>query len=225
MDDIIIDELIRSHRRTISLIIDSAGRLVVRAPMKVTITEINKFINRKRSWIIEKKNLVLEKNKNKKPFEIKDGEAILFLGEKKFIKVADNAKYALELSGNQFILNNKYMKNARKLLILLLRKQAAKIIGEKALKFSEVLNLPFNKFGITNAQRRWGSCSSKKSLNFSWRLVMAPEQVIDYVVIHELVHTIYMNHSKEFWAIIKKIMPNYEIYKIWLQNNSHLLNL
>lgn len=225
MEDTKIDELIRSHRRSISLIINSSGKLIVRAPMKASMSDIDRFINKKRQWIIEKKRLVQEHIQNKKQLEIKDGETILLLGEPKTLKITDNAKYALEYSDNQFILSNKHLKNAKKLIIMVLRKQAAKIIGEKVLQYSKALNLPFNKFGITNASRRWGSCSNNKSLNFSWRLVMAPEPVVDYVVIHELVHTIYMNHSREFWTTIKKIMPDYENYKIWLQKNSHLFNV
>lgn len=72
---------------------------------------------------------------------------------------------------------------------------------------------------------RWGSCSSKGSFNFSWRLIMAPVPVIDYVVVHELVHLEEKNHSKIFWIKVKMLLPNYETYKDWLKENSYLLKL
>ncbi|WP_187648529.1 M48 metallopeptidase family protein [Nitrosophilus labii] len=68
--------------------------------------------------------------------------------------------------------------------------------------------------------RRWGSCSSKKNLNFSYRLIMAPKDVIDYVIIHELSHLTYMNHSKYFWTLVSKRCPNYIEYEKWLKDNS-----
>jgi hypothetical protein len=78
---------------------------------------------------------------------------------------------------------------------------------------------------ITSAKTRWGSCGSSGSLNFPWRLVMAPLDVIDYVIVHELVHLRIRNHSKRYWEAVKRIMPDYKARLDWLKQNGHRLQL
>lgn len=77
---------------------------------------------------------------------------------------------------------------------------------------------------IKNNRSNWGSCSSKNNINLSSRLLFAPQQVIDYVIIHELAHLKEMNHSSKYWAIVSKIMPEYKIYEEWLKDNGHSLS-
>lgn len=76
---------------------------------------------------------------------------------------------------------------------------------------------------LSNAKKRWGSCSRGNRLRFSWRLIMAPEPVIEYVVLHELAHTKVKNHSPAFWNIVKTLDPHYKEHIRWLKNNAHLL--
>jgi hypothetical protein len=89
-----------------------------------------------------------------------------------------------------------------------------------------------NRFGfqvqrlaITGARTRWGSCGIRGSLNFSWRLVMAPEPVIDYVIVHELAHLRVRNHSSQFWELLEKLMPEYRQPRLWLKQNGYRLDL
>lgn len=90
------------------------------------------------------------------------------------------------------------------------RKQAGKIIGERIFFFAEKYQIQVAKIRITSARTRWGSCSSRGTLSFSWRLVMTPLDIIDYVVIHELAHTVHHNHSKRFWSLVGKWMSDYK---------------
>jgi predicted metal-dependent hydrolase len=83
----------------------------------------------------------------------------------------------------------------------------------------------YKKIGITSAQTRWGSCSANGSLNFSWRLILAPMEAVDYVVVHELVHTVHHNHSRRFWQKVGKIMPDYKERRKWLRKNGQRLIL
>ncbi len=85
--------------------------------------------------------------------------------------------------------------------------------------------MDYKSIRITSARTRWGSCSSKGNLSFTWRLVMAPPQVIDYVVAHELAHLQVRNHSPAFWQKVKTIMPDYLQYRRWLDAHGHLLTL
>jgi predicted metal-dependent hydrolase len=85
--------------------------------------------------------------------------------------------------------------------------------------------LRYEKIRITSAQTRWGSCSPKGTLSFTWRLVMAPLEVIDYVVIHELAHLRVKNHSKTFWAEVESMLPDYTRHVAWLRKNGKFLTL
>ena len=83
-------------------------------------------------------------------------------------------------------------------------------LTKKTLDFAKRMGVAPSSIKINGAVARWGSCSAKKSINFSWRLVMADDDVIDYVVVHELAHLTEMNHSKTFWAIVEDILPDYK---------------
>ncbi len=175
------DKVIRTKRRSIEILVDSAGRLVVRAPTKMLDGQINDFLHKKQSWIIKNKELAL-----------------------KNIEKSGNIKIA-DIPG--------------------LKIKAEREITKRAGHFSKISGLRFNKIRISGARRRWGSCSVKNNLAFSWRLILAPTTVIDYVVAHELAHTQEKNHSKKFWDLVKKIYPNYKESRKWLKENPYLLEV
>ena len=94
-------------------------------------------------------------------------------------------------------------------------------VEELALKYG----FKYNNLRITSARTRWGSCSSKKNLNFTFRLILTPKEVIDYVIIHELSHLREMNHSRAFWNQVYEIIPDYKKHEKWLKENSDLYSL
>lgn len=106
-----------------------------------------------------------------------------------------------------------------------LREKAAEVIAERTQEYSKVLGVSYNSIRIKDTKSRWGSCSSKGNLNFSWRIIMAPTEVMDYIIIHELCHLIHMNHSKEYWAAVGRCMPGYEKHKEWLRTNGMKLHI
>lgn len=83
----------------------------------------------------------------------------------------------------------------------------------------------YNNIAIRDQSTRWGSCSSKKNLNFNWRLIFAPEDILDYVIVHELCHLKEMNHSKKFWDLVGSIAPNYKQNRLWLRENGSKLRI
>lgn len=97
--------------------------------------------------------------------------------------------------------------------------KAEEEIPQRTAQLSKEVGVSYNQVRIKDTKTRWGSCSSKKNLNFNFRLIMAPEAVMDYVIIHELCHLKHMNHSKEFWDTVAVYMPQYEKYKNWLKEN------
>ena len=98
-----------------------------------------------------------------------------------------------------------------------LQEKALKVIDEKVKYYSKVMNVVPTKLVIGNAKSYWGYCDTKNGLNFSWRLMLASDEAIDYVVIHELAHIKQHNHSKEFWNEVEKIIPDYRKLKLELK--------
>ena len=225
-------KLFKERRKSLKLFIRD-GEVIVKAPNFLCKNEIESFLKKHIDWI-EKR--LKEYQKNKKEFL--EGEKFLFMGkeyplvfkkkakDKIFVKndeTADKLKKTDKekiLFDNAFIVNEKYKSKTKEILIEFYKKEAEKYILKRVEELAKKYNLKYNLVKISNAQKRWGSCSSKKNLNFSYRLIMAPKDVIDYVIIHELSHLRYFDHSKNFYKLVSKRCPNYKIYEKWLKENS-----
>ena len=96
---------------------------------------------------------------------------------------------------------------------------ARKKFKRKTAAYANKMDVTYGRITIREQKTRWGSCSSKGNLNFNWKLILAPPEVLDYVVVHEHCHLKEMNHSKAFWDEVGKVMPEYETYKLWLKEN------
>ncbi|MBX7149054.1 M48 family metallopeptidase [bacterium] len=112
---------------------------------------------------------------------------------------------------------------ARTSLIKAYKKQAKLLFKERVELYAQAHHLTYSTIKINSAKRRWGSCSIKGNLNFTWRLVLAPLWVLDYVVVHELAHLKHHNHSHRFWEQVAMMYPNYKEASLWLKLNSTLL--
>lgn len=104
-----------------------------------------------------------------------------------------------------------------------LRQKAGILLGERTALYAERMQVSYKRITIRDQKTRWGSCSAAGNLNFNWRLVLAPREVLDYVVIHELAHRIEMNHSAAFWRIVEAEMPDYRKFRDWLKKNGSFL--
>lgn len=105
------------------------------------------------------------------------------------------------------------------------REAAKEYIPKRVTFYQNQMDVQFEKIVIREQKTRWGSCSSRGTLSFNWRLMLAPPAVLDYVVVHELAHLIEMNHSKAFWSIVEEIMPDYRMHQKWLKENGMKLRL
>ena len=110
--------------------------------------------------------------------------------------------------------------------VIALAEEALKVIPERVEYFAKVIGVTYGKLTIRNQKTRWGSCSSKGNLNFNCLLMLAPPEVLDYVVVHELCHRKQMNHSKAFWLEVEKVLPNYKEVRKWLkEEGSQMITL
>jgi len=225
MNNVEIDELHFSNRKTISLIIDGKGRLIVRAPNKTPKKFIQELINEKEIWITKKKREVIRKQEEVPTISFNEGEKFLYRGNNCTLKYENNLTPPILLKNNHIIIDKRYEKYAPQLLEKWYKIEAYNYFNRKAKHYANSMKVQFNKVKISNAQKRWGSCSSKKNINLSWRLIMAPDAAIDYVIVHELAHLIEMNHSQKFWNIVAHAMPSYKKHLNWINKNGHLLTI
>jgi len=209
--------LIRSNRKTLALYIIN-GILEVRAPLKFPKQEIDKFVLSKEKWIKSKLTKSIENKNKSESFKLQYGDLITYRG-KSYPIVAKRGNRAGFENGEFFIppdLPSDDIKSACEVVYILLAKHD---ITQKVLHYSKQMNVAEMSLSpnvkpiavkINSAKTRWGSCSTRKTLNFSWRLIVADDDLIDYVVVHELAHMIQMNHSKLFWDIVEKVLPDFK---------------
>jgi predicted metal-dependent hydrolase len=220
MSEIKIDKIVRSRRRTIAIIVTQDAQVIVRAPLSAKIKLIKDFVSKKSKWIERKLKEARINSKNIIQKQFVNGENFLYLGKSYPFKIVESDYIvltdSLEFPGRWLVHAGIYLKEWYK-------SQLLKIIIERVCLYSEMTGLKYKSVKVTNAKKRFGSCSHNGSLNFSWRLIMTPLNVIDYLVVHELVHLEEKNHSKNFWNKVKIILPNYKLSEKWLKENNHLL--
>lgn len=173
----LIVELIRTNRRTMALQVYGDGKIVVRAPMRVSESEVIRFVSEHEEWILSKRQKLISHMQKKEK---------------------ERAQYDIPDYGN-------------------LGKAEKEKIRERFLErlsvYAKSMGVDYNRVTVRNQKGRWGSCSSKGNLNFNYRLYYLPQELMDYVVIHELAHRVYMNHSREFWLLVGTYMPDYRQYQ------------
>lgn len=216
MDNVTI---VRSRRRSsIGIEIMPDGSVKVTAPYLVPKFFINKLIKEKELWIKTQQEKLKNRNIKQTPHHY------FYLGKQYELERRLNQKNLIEVSDKLYIASpgDKYTKTY---LESWYKQQARKIIFDRVHLYAQAVGLHFSSLNLTGATTRWGSCSSQKSLNFNWKLVMAPIEVIDYVVCHELAHLTEMNHSIAFWERVRKMFPLYRQYRTWLKRHGHMLTI
>jgi predicted metal-dependent hydrolase len=218
-----VDKIVRSKRKTLSLIVNAEGELIVRAPLKTPAEFIEGFIEKKTSWILDKQAMMKEKNKRHLVKKLQDGESLLYLGECYRLTVTEEVEKITV--AKDYLLVPSSAIELKQAIIAWYYLQSFRVFTERLNYYSHITGLNHQSLKISNATKRWGSCSNKGSINLSWRLVMCPLPVVDYVVIHELSHLKHLNHSKDFWNIVRAIMPDYEEHRKWLKDNANILDV
>ena len=167
-------ELIRSDRKTIAIQIKDGGRVVVRAPRRTPVAEIQKFVDAKKAWIETHVRVMRQR------------QAAEAFSQEELRRLAD---------------------------------AAVKDLAPRAARFAAAMGVSYNRITIRAQKSRWGSCSAKGNLNFNCLLMLCPEDVRDYVVVHELCHLKELNHSARFWKEVAAVLPDYAPRRSWLKEN------
>ncbi|MBI2333471.1 MAG: M48 family metallopeptidase [Chloroflexi bacterium] len=218
-----INKFVRAKRRTIALIIERDGSLTVRAPKRAALRDIEQFIHEKIDWILrsrEKLRAIVTLPKK----QYANGETFLFLGSEYELSIVNPQRPALKL-GNGFTLGSTAQKRGEGMFIRWYKEQALQVFTERVDHYAALYGFSPKQVKVNSAKTRWGSCSANGTINFTWRLVMAPLDVIDYVVLHELAHLRVKNHSPRFWKLVESLCPDFKRHRKWLKENGEKLNL
>ena len=199
--------LIRSKRKTAAIYVRDGG-FEVRAPLKMPKHDIDRFVKSKEKWINNKLAMLQERAQSREAFALAYGDMVHYRGKEYPITAKDGTHIGFDDAA--FYMPPDMLPERIKLAcIQIYRLLARRDLTIKTHEFAKQMNLMPSGVKINNAKTRWGSCSAKSSINFSWRLIMADDDVIDYVVVHELAHLAELNHSESFWKIVEGILPDY----------------
>jgi predicted metal-dependent hydrolase len=219
-----IDQIIRSRRRTIALVVPPDGRLIVRAPLHASLARINALVDKETAWIETHQAERRATYGRLTPHHYQSGEKFLYLGQEYPLRLVPGTAAALRLDG-EFIMPAACCAHGEDIFSEWYRNQAKTILTSRVEQWAQRMALTYQSVKITSARTRWGSCSRCGSICFSWRLIMAPMDVIDYVIVHELAHRVELNHSNRFWAEVARSLPDYRQHVSWLKANGHRLCL
>lgn len=215
-------EFYRENRDTIEVAIMSGGKVRVKAPKQMSEGAVRRFLKEKSGWIREQSENIRERQTQAIRKRFQDGSIFYYLGVPlRLSPQKARGKSVWRVERNLMIDRNmtSYRKRQEQ-LEKWYRKEAKENIESRVGLFSKQIGENPNKVTIKTQKKRWGSCSSLRNLNFNWKLIMMPQEIIDYVVVHELCHLKEMNHSKVFWNLVGEVLPDYRIRKEWLKNNA-----
>jgi len=223
MNKIEIAKIVRSKRRTVALVITRDATLVVRAGVHTPAAFIEDLVQKKSAWITRKIAEVAGRPKLF-PRKFADGERFPYLGSTYPLAIVDDTEAPLSLADG-FILSRCCLPAARQAFVGWYREKACAKIKERLDLYASRSGIRYGRCNITGAQSRWGSCTAKNTVNFSWRLILAPLHVVDYVIAHELAHVERKDHSRHFWSRVSDIFPGYHESERWLKDHGHSLGL
>jgi predicted metal-dependent hydrolase len=223
MPDIPVEKIIRSRRRTIALEVTPHATLVVRAPHRVPHAYIEKMIREKSAWVLKKMEEM-----RKRPQAINhsyaEGEIFWYLGRPYPLQIVSDERTLIERT-DRLCVSRSLQPGIQTAIKRWYMVEAEKEIHSRCMWFSMMTGYSPVSVRITDAHQRWGSCNHEGGLNFSWRLIQAPLSIVDYVIVHELVHLRQPDHSPKFWAKVEALMPDYKRRRDWLRENERLLRI
>lgn len=217
--------IIYKKRKTMGIYIDLYGNIEIRVPKDTANEHIISLVESKWNWIVKKSQEMKDKTGGKTEKLYEDGEEWLYLGEEYPIVIIENVN---NKEDNVVFKENKlyvYVKdikedNIKQALKRFYYRQCKSIIEKRIKLYQAEFKTKPRGLKISNTKSNWGTCNSKYEMTFNFRLAMAPIEVIDYVVVHEMCHMVHLNHDRSFWRLVGKIIPDYEKRKAWLNQTS-----
>jgi predicted metal-dependent hydrolase len=221
----------QKNRKSVQLKLKSTDHIAITAPTQFPKEGIEKILLDKSKWIIKQIDRLTSIATNPINKSISPGAAILYLGQPHtliFI-TKNNCEPAVHLEENKIVLHlpllapNDISATSQLLLSQWYFDRALKTLSAKTAFWASTIKVNPKRITIKDQKTRWGSCSSRGNINYNWRIIMAPKEVIDYLIVHELCHLRIPNHSESFWQEVEKYSPNFKQYRAWLRINGMML--
>lgn len=222
LEDKTISYTVKKSQRAknVRLEIRPESGLTVVIPAHYRPGEIPSIIERKQQWILGK----LKEVQRLRSFGNKTkADGIPYLGREFEVCQRQGVTDSVAIESNRLLVSAAPGSNPGNVLGKWFRQQAAKLILGRVVDINKQLGVRYRNVSIRNARTRWGSCSQKGNLSFNWKLIMVPGPVIDYVIIHELLHLKEMNHSRKFWSLVAAYCPDWREHRTWLGDHQDVL--
>ena len=215
--------LVRTKRKTLSIEINDLGALIIRSPKNLSKIKIEQLVHQKAKWINKKQSELKKQNRRERLFQT--GETFLYLGKSYTLKINQTQRLPLIFNNKYFSLKASAIKNAHAVFHHWYRINFATLALPRIKQKIQKQKFSMQRLNIRYAKTCWGSCSPENNIMLNYLLLMSPIEVIDYVINHELCHTIYKNHAPAFWQLLQNIMPHYKYQQTWLKENTYKLQL
>ena len=218
--------VVESNRKTVSVVVDPAEGVIVRAPERMDTSQIQEIVMKKAPWILGKLKGVRELVRVPSEKELVSGESFPYLGRNYRLKVRRTKSRTSKISlvGGRFTMNvdsslsdEAQAKIVRSALVKWYIAHARVPLAERVRMYAPKVDAHPSRIVVKKQLKRWGSCTKNKVVNFNWKIIMAPMSVVDYVVVHELCHLREPSHSSPFWILLRSVLPDYEERRNWLR--------
>ena len=220
--------LIQAKRNSIRLSVNESGDVRVYAPKTMRLRDIDAFVASRKDDVQAMADRVQQR---REAFEaghpLENGARLLVLGRPVTLEIRQAAAKRAKLEGDRLVLAAPEADRValRALIRKALSEAALKEIRRLIAEHAPEMGVQPGRIAIREQKSRWGSCSDRHNLNFNWKLMLAPPEALEYVVIHELCHLIEFNHGARFWRLVESRMPDYENPKKWLKENGKMLEI
>jgi len=218
--------VVRTNRIKTATVKVVDGQVSIVVPHALSDSRIQTILKQKKRWIREKlylQNLASPTVKK----EYVSGESFSYLGRNYRLKIKSDAIARVKLVNGQFEVRLPKQfntpENIHKSLENWFRERAVLKFQEKVDRYAEIIGVTPKSVQVRSYRSRWGSCSMSGRISFNWKVIIAPNRVVDYVVVHELCHLVHHNHGSEFWRQVRSVLPDYEESRLWLKDNGGFL--
>ena len=206
----------RSARRkkTVAVTVDPGGGVLLLAPEQISTERLDAVVQRKAGWIVQRLRGVGSNGVPPSPREFVSGESVMYLGRHYRLKVDSGGIGEAKLRGGWLHVpapaGAEQPAHVRAALVSWLRRHAAERLPERVEAWRSKVGVAMPRVVIADQQKRWGSCNRSGTIRLNWRIIQAPMRLVDYVVVHELVHLRHRGHGRDYWQALGRIMPDYE---------------
>lgn len=206
----------RSNRKTIGLYVERDGSVLVRAPLTEALERIEAVVDAKRKWIYRAQARWAALNPLQSGREFVSGETVYLLGQPHRLDFRAEASRGVQKEGDLLVMRTDEKPWAEELLKSHFRAEGLLKLPGLVQQHARSMGLSPGTVRVQELGHRWGSCSAKGSLNFNWKAMAAPVEVLRYLVVHELAHLRHKNHSPQFWRVVETEMPDWARHAEWL---------